>query len=260
MNGPEIEILYQDEALLVAYKPAGLLFHRHGWDRKGPFLLQTLRDQIGRPLFPVHRLDRPTAGLVLFALAPTSARHLALSFRNHRIRKSYWAICRGFAPQKALIDYPLKNPDNGVLQDAASLLLTQNRCELDIPSPPHPSSRYSLVMLRPFHGRTHQLRRHMAHLRHPIIGDVNHGDGRHNRLFRQHFDSNRLLLCALGLKFPHPLGGYLHIRAKADEAFRHLVKRLFPEAKTRPESFFAERVYAQQESGSTAVSDDGFGP
>ncbi len=225
---PEIEIIYQDHRLVIVYKPAGLLFHRHGWDRIGPFLLQLLRDQIDHTLFPVHRLDRPTAGLALFALDPEAARFMALAFQEHKIHKTYWAICRGYTPQHTTIDYPLKCPDNGHIQPAVSLLCRQACCEMNIPSPPHSCSRYSLVKLRPLHGRTHQLRRHMAHIRHPIIGDVNHGDGRHNRIFRDHFAIHRLLLCALGLRLPHPEGGHLHVSARPDREFEDLVERLFP--------------------------------
>jgi len=224
---PDIDIIYRDEQLVVVYKPTGLLFHRHGWDRQGPFLLQTLRNQIGQTLYPVHRLDRPTAGLVLFALNPQSANFLAQAFRNHQINKTYWAVCRGYVPQLTIIDYPLKNPDNGIVQTAITLLSIQTCCEIPIPSPPHPSSRFSLVKLKPLHGRTHQLRRHMAHLRHPIIGDIKHGDGRQNRIFRDHFQINRLLLCALSLKLPHPSGGYLHIYARPDEGFTQVTDQLF---------------------------------
>ena len=238
---PEIEIIHRDQRLVAVYKPAGLLFHRHGWDRIGPFLLQSLRDQIRQPLYPVHRLDRPTAGLALFALDSEAARYLSLAFREHRIQKTYWAVCRGFAPLREIIDSPLQCPDNGRSQPAVSLLCRQACCELNFPSPPHPLSRYSLVKLRPQHGRTHQLRRHMAHIRHPIIGDVNHGDGRHNRLFRQHFGIHRLLLCALGLRLPHPDGGSLHLSARPDPQFENLVASLFGERRWFPQVHMAAR-------------------
>jgi tRNA pseudouridine65 synthase len=222
-----IEIIHRDADLIVVYKPAGLLFHRHGWDRTGPFLLQSLRDQIGQTLYPVHRLDRPTAGLVVFALSQDAARFLALAFREHRVQKTYWAICRGHLTERQVIDYPLKCPDNGLMQPAVSILCPQARCELPVAIGPHPSSRYSLVKLRPLHGRTHQLRRHMAHLRHPVIGDVDHGDGAHNRFFRERFDCRRLLLCALGLRLPHPAGGHLHLSVPPDGEFAKILRELF---------------------------------
>lgn len=211
----DLTIVYEDESLVVIDKPSGLLVHR-SWLAKDAreFALQKLRDQIGQHVFPAHRLDRPTSGLLLFAKDADTARALTNEFTERRVTKRYHAVVRGYLAD-GVLDYPLREEldkiaDKFADQDkAAQPAVTEYRClqQVELPyavSKKHATSRYSLLELRPQTGRKHQLRRHMAHLRHPIVGDTHHGDGRHNRFFREHFACQRLLLAATGLTFQHP--------------------------------------------------------
>lgn len=211
----ELTIVYEDDYLVVIDKPSGLLVHR-SWLAKEAreFALQQLRDQIGQRVYPAHRLDRPTSGLLLFAKDADTARLLTTEFTERRVEKRYHAVVRGYLGEGTL-DYPLREEldkiaDKFADQDkAAQPAITSYRClqQVELPhevSKKHATTRYSLMELFPHTGRKHQLRRHMAHLRHPIVGDSHHGDGRHNRFFREHFGIHRLLLAATGLKFQHP--------------------------------------------------------
>lgn len=211
----DLSIVYEDDYLIAIDKPSGLLVHR-SWLAKDAreFALQKLRDQIGQHVFPAHRLDRPTSGLLLFAKDATTARALTDAFTERRVSKRYHAVVRGYLGD-GVLDYPLREEldkiaDKYANQDKeAQPAVTAYRCleQVELPfavSKKHATTRYSLVELKPQTGRKHQLRRHMAHLRHPIVGDTHHGDGRHNVFFREHFGSHRLLLAATGLSFQHP--------------------------------------------------------
>nr|WP_258807941.1 tRNA pseudouridine(65) synthase TruC [Pseudidiomarina sp. CB1] len=211
----DLNVVFEDEHLIVIDKPSGLLVHR-SWLAKDAreFALQKLRDQIGQHVFPAHRLDRPTSGLLLFAKAADTARALTAEFTERRVEKRYHAVVRGYLAD-GVLDYPLREEldkiaDKYADQDkAAQPAITAYRClrQVELPyavSKKHQTSRYSLMELQPQTGRKHQLRRHMAHLRHPIVGDTHHGDGRHNKFFREHFGCHRLLLAATGLTFQHP--------------------------------------------------------
>ncbi len=205
MSADEIPVLYRDSHLVAVHKPAGLLVHRNAHAGREPFLLQILRDQLGQRLYPVHRLDRPTSGLMIMALSSQSAHALALQFAEQEIRKAYLAVTRGFTPPEGLIDNPLKS-DSGALQEAQTKFTRLATAEIPHPVGPNPTARYSLVHVRPRTGRTHQIRRHFAHIRHPLIGDVQRGDGRQNRFFREYFGLHRLLLASVELTFRHPEG------------------------------------------------------
>lgn len=229
----KLEILYQDEHLVAINKPAGLLVHR-SWLDKGEtqFAMQMTRDQIGQHVYTVHRLDRPTSGVLLFALDAETARLLTDAFAGHRMQKEYLAVVRGWAPLRKFLDYPLKEEldriaDKFADQDKpAQPAKTHIRClaRVELPfavSVRHPSSRYSLVKLLPLTGRKHQLRRHLAHLRHPIVGDTSHGDGKHNRFFREQFSCDRLMLHHHQLCFRHPhTNEVLTITASLDERWQ----------------------------------------
>ena len=203
MTVPEIEVLYRDRHLVAVHKPAGLLVHRNAHAGREPFLLQMLRDQLGEHLYPVHRLDRPTSGLMIMALSSQTAHILALQFASQEVDKTYLAVTRGFTPLQGLIDDPLKSK-SGSLQEAQTEFTRLATAEIPHPVGPNPTARYSLVRVRPRTGRTHQIRRHFAHIRHPLIGDVLRGDGRQNRFFREHFGLHRLLLASVELTFHHP--------------------------------------------------------
>ncbi|GDY25676.1 tRNA pseudouridine(65) synthase TruC [Agarivorans sp. Toyoura001] len=210
----ELDILYQDEHYAAIYKPAGLLVHR-SWIAKEAtqFAMQMLRDQLGQYVYPVHRLDRPTSGVLIMAKSSDAAKHLSVLFAEHAIRKTYLAVVRGYIEGEHLLDYPLKEKldkmvDGKAQQDKpAQSAITHykglQKSELPYPSGKFTTSRYSLVELKPETGRKHQLRRHMHHLSHHIIGDTTYGDGRHNRLFRD-LNHAGLWLIANQLSFVHP--------------------------------------------------------
>lgn len=237
VNSPDLEVLYQDDFLVAVNKPSGLLVHRSWLDTHATeFALQKVRNQIGQYVYPVHRLDRPTSGVLLFALDKESAKNISEQFVNQSTNKRYLAVVRGHLNAGEL-DYPLKEKldkiaDKRAQQDKPPQeAFTQYRClqqtELPIAVRPYSSSRYSLMALTPKTGRKHQLRRHMAHLRHPIVGDTSHGDGKHNAMFRELFDCQRLLLHAAYLSFKHPQTGRLiEIHAPLDDAFKALLIRL----------------------------------
>jgi len=215
----ELEIVYQDEFLAVINKPSGLLVHRSRIASGArEFAMQMLRNQIGCHVYPVHRLDRPTSGLLIFALNSDVARTLTEQLTERQIRKTYHAVVRGYVAESGTIDYALKEELDKLADADASTnkekqpAITHYKClkQVELPykvSKKHDTTRYSLVQLQPETGRKHQLRRHMAHIRHPIVGDTNHGDGRHNNFFRSHFNIQRLLLAATGLCFSHPVSG-----------------------------------------------------
>ena len=230
-----LRLLYQDEYLVAIDKPAGLLVHRSWLDRhETQFAMQMTRDLIGQHVYPVHRLDRPTSGVLLFALDPQTARTLSEDFAQHPVQKEYLALVRGWTPEQLFIDYPLKEELDKIAdkfatvdkpaQEAQTQLQRLQTVELPYAvSAKHPTSRYSLVRLMPHTGRKHQLRRHMAHIFHPIVGDTKHGDGRHNRFFREQYDCQRLMLCNLSLTIQHPqLQSPLRIQTELDAQWQQL--------------------------------------
>ncbi len=220
-----LPIVYQDPDFVAVDKPHGLLVHRTHLSGSRDAALQRLRNQLGQRVYPVHRLDRPTSGVLLFALNPDAARALAQLFEERRVRKHYLAVCRGWTPADGLIDYPVG--DGQEPQPAVTRYRRRATVELPIPVGPYPAARYSLVDVWPETGRMHQIRRHFAHIRHPLIGDTTHGEGRHNRLFREHFQCYQLLLRADALHFPHPRhGSDIHITAPLPDAWRALFRAL----------------------------------
>jgi tRNA pseudouridine65 synthase len=213
---PPLEILYRDEDLVAVAKPAGLLVHPTALDRwETDFAVARLRRQLGRAVYPAHRLDKPTSGVLLFALDALTARELATAFEEGRIRKRYLAIVRGWPAEELDIDYPLTRVEDGYAgrsvagapQPARTWLGCIATAELAVRVDRYPSSRYALVALEPSTGRRHQLRRHLKHVGHPIIGDTSYGQGRHNRLFRERFGCARLLLAAVSVRLAHPRSG-----------------------------------------------------
>ncbi|MFO7550057.1 MAG: pseudouridine synthase [Haliea sp.] len=218
-------------------KPPGLLVHRSAIDRhETRFALQLLRDQLGRRVYPVHRLDKPTSGLMLFALDSGTARLLSSQFADRSIEKSYLAIVRGWSPEQGRINHPLREHPDAVetatgrdtpkVYAAVTEYQRLATVELDIAVDRYPRTRYSLVLLHPLTGRRHQLRRHMKHISHPIIGDANHGKGVHNRFFQQALGCQRLLLASVAIKFQHPRSGeQLHLRAAPGAEFEHVAAR-----------------------------------
>ena len=210
---PLLNILYQDDQLVSVDKPPGLLVHRTGLDAgETRFALQLLRDQIGRPVWPVHRLDKGTSGVLLFALDAATAGTLGRRFEHgEALRKTYHAVVRGWPAADGLIDHPLARLTDDAragrdeIQDARSRFRTLERYQLPLPGAHFATTRCALVELQPLTGRRHQLRRHMKHIAHPIVGDATHGKGSLNRAVAGLLGVHRLWLHALRLELEHPV-------------------------------------------------------
>jgi tRNA pseudouridine65 synthase len=220
-----LDIVYQDDHLIAINKPHGLLVHRSSIANDAKeFALQLLRDQISRWVSPVHRLDRKTGGLLLFAFEKDVEIAMHKQFQEGLVSKKYLAVVRGYAPDQLDIDYPLMK-DNGTMQEAFTSFITLKKAELNIPLGNHPTSRYSLVEASPTTGRMHQLRKHFAHIFHPIIGDRKHGCNKQNRFFKQEWEMTTMLLHASELKFNHPVTGMeVNLKAPLQEEFNSVIK------------------------------------
>lgn len=215
-----LEILYRDEFLIAINKPHGLLVHRSSIaNDTSEFALQKLRDQIGRPVYPAHRLDRKTGGVLLFTLDKDTDRLAQTLFSEKRIDKRYLAILRGYCPEKGVIDHPLLK-ENGTSQNAVTHFRKLAQAEIEVPHGKFPTSRYSLVEANPETGRMHQLRRHFAHIFYPIIGDRPHGCNKQNKLWKDRFAMDTMLLHAHSLSFQHPhTGDTIEIKANLQPEF-----------------------------------------
>lgn len=228
-----LEILYQDDHLVAINKPHGLLVHRTRIASDATeFALQLLRDQLGRKVFPIHRLDRKTAGVLLFGLDAETVRLVQHSFQTRAVEKRYLAIVRGYFPTEITVDYPLTNDRNST-QEAVTFFKKIAQTELPIPFGKYASSRYSLVAAYPQTGRMHQIRKHLNHLRHPIIGDRPHGCNKQNRLFLERWQMNTMLLHAQSLRLPHPTEHHtLLLNAPCSDEFGRMLRVLQLEHKT----------------------------
>ena len=234
-----LPILYQDDHLVAIHKPSGLLVHRSELDRhETRFAVQLLRDQLGRHVHPAHRLDRGTSGVLLFALDRDTARALGGQFERQEIVKTYLAVVRGHPAERGRIDHPLSRRRDAVewvdarggTDDAQPALTDFHRlacCELPHAVDRYPTSRYALLEIEPVTGRRHQIRRHLKHIAHPIIGDTTFGKGRHNRLFQQLFACQRMLLACTRMQLAHPVHGRpLTLVAPPDGDFARVVDAL----------------------------------
>jgi tRNA pseudouridine65 synthase len=222
-----LEILFQDEVLVAVNKPHGLLVHRSPIAADADeFAVQLLRDQLGQKVYPVHRLDRKTSGVLLFALEPEINSKMQKAFMDRQIEKTYFALVRGFSPDEGTIDYPLFD-DHGKSHEAITHFETIEKMEIPIPFGQFSSSRYSLVKVKPETGRMHQIRRHFAHIFHPIIGDRPHGCNKQNKFFLENWNMNTMLLHASDLQFKHPLNGNdLQINAAMNSEFARMLQLL----------------------------------
>jgi len=232
-----LPILYRDEHIVAIDKPARLLVHRSEIDRhETRFAIQILRDQIGQKVWPAHRLDRGTSGILLFGLNAEIASALGRQFAEGRVSKRYLAVVRGHPPESGSIDHPLtRQRDDYEFQgehssqeaQAALTHLRRLACiELPVQIDRYPVSRYALLELEPVTGRKHQLRRHLKHIAHPIIGDATYGKGRHNRYFAEKLGCDRLLLACTQLGFCHPLDGRsMELNCQPGDAFAALLSR-----------------------------------
>ena len=212
-SGGPLRILWQDDDMVAVHKPAGWLVHRTGLDAyETRFVMQTLRDQLGRHVYPVHRLDKGTSGVLIMALHSESARALCAAFEEQQVRKHYLALVRGWPAEAVHVDHPLKPddaPHDALPQSAETDFKRLATLQIDVPVDRYPSTRVALVEAWPHTGRRHQIRRHLKHLAHPIIGDATHGKGAHNRWWAQQLGVQRLWLHALSLTLVQPLSGQL---------------------------------------------------
>jgi len=214
--GYELEILYKDKYLVVINKPSGLLVHKSMIDRHEIYYaMKMLRDQLGGQwVYPVHRLDKPTSGVLLFALDSETARLMSEQFRAHSIEKKYIAVVRGYTEDAGIIDHALKEKLDKIsdkdakkdkeAQEAVTHYKRVATVEIDKPVGRYEKTRYSLVELLPKTGRKHQLRRHMKHISHHILGDTKYGRGEHNKFIRKEYGVHRLLLHCQSLAIEHP--------------------------------------------------------
>lgn len=202
----QLEILHHDEHLVAINKPHNLLVHRSKYSAQDTiFALQLLRDQIGQYVYPIHRLDRKTSGVLLFGLTNEVAANIQSQIQDNVAIKTYQAVIRGYMPAPEMtIDYALTN-DKGKVQEAVTILKSLKQSELDIPHGKYVTSRYSLVEARPQTGRFHQIRKHLKHIFHPIIGDRPHGCSKQNRLFLEKWQMGTMLLHALRMELKHPV-------------------------------------------------------
>jgi tRNA pseudouridine65 synthase len=208
----KLDILFRDDYLIAVHKPSGLLVHRSEIDRhETRFALQIVRNQIAQYVYPVHRLDKPTSGVLVLALSADVARDLTQAFTSRAVHKSYRALVRGFLAAQGSIDHPLGRVDDDYDEQCAvekQPAITHFQCvqqyEISQCIERYPVSRFSLVDAFPETGRQHQIRRHFKHLSHPLIGDVRYGRGAYNRFFRAQFNCQRLLLACYQIRFTHP--------------------------------------------------------
>ena len=202
-----IPVMYQDDFCCMVSKPNNVLVHHAHHSRNKSdedSLLQLLEKQTGNKLYPIHRLDRKTSGIILLATKTEFVSKFQELFTKKEIQKTYLALVRGFAPAKIIIDSPVKGKDADVYKEAETELKTLEKITVEIPVKPYDSSRYSLVELQPKTGRLHQLRIHMNKISHPIIGDPKYGDKNHNLMFEKEFRCSNLFLHAKSLEFIHP--------------------------------------------------------
>ncbi|MEM8970036.1 MAG: pseudouridine synthase [Bacteroidota bacterium] len=219
-----LSILYQDSEVVAINKPHGLLVHRSRIARDAQeFALQLLRDQLGQTVYPAHRIDRKTGGVLLFALNQDALSNLQTQFRENKVDKQYLAIVRGYTDESGEIDYALEN-DKGKVQEAFTQYTTLTQTELNVPFGKHATSRYSLVLVKPKTGRYHQIRKHFKHIFHPILGDRPHGCNKQNRLFKERWQMTTMLLHAISLSFTHPSSNKkILVKASLQSEFRRMI-------------------------------------
>ncbi|MGB3746776.1 MAG: pseudouridine synthase [Rhodanobacter sp.] len=224
-----IEVLYQDDAVLAVNKPANLAVHRSTF--VGPadaFLADLLREQVGDNVYLAHRLDRATSGVLLVARSKEVAAALGEQFMQRTVHKQYLVVVRGWPePAEGVVDYPLPGSrETGPRREARTHYRRLATIEVPIALGRYPQQRYALLQAEPESGRFRQIRKHLAHIHHPVIGDCQHGRSDHNRLYKQHFGCHRMLLHAWRIRFEHPVSGIpLQLEAPLDEAFSQLLAR-----------------------------------
>lgn len=225
-----LDILYEDSEFIAINKPEGMLVHRTRISEDTVFVMQRLRDQIDAPVYGIHRLDRATSGVLIYGKSSAAAESLAEFFREKTIEKKYLAIVRGWTEDQGTIDYAVRDQDkpNAEYLEAVSHYRTLGRSEVaHAIGYKYPTARFSLVEVELETGRRHQIRKHFAHILHPVIGDKRHGDNKHNRYFWDTLQLPRMLLHAWELNFIHPsTGAAVSIQAPLDDLFLRALQLL----------------------------------
>ena len=228
----ELEILYQDEYLVAINKPSGLLVHKSMIDKHEVyFAMKILSEQIGKWVYPVHRLDKPTSGVLLFALDSHTAKLISEQFSSHSIQKTYIAVGRGYVEDEGIIEHALSvkldkisdkdSSKDKEAQEAITAFKRLAKVELTASVGRYDTVRYSLIELKPRTGRKHQLRRHMKHINHHLLGDTKYGRGEHNIFVREKYNIHRLLRHARRLAIQHPYTDeIMSFQAEFDETFK----------------------------------------
>jgi len=221
-----LDILYQDSDLVAVNKPSGIMVHNSKISEDTIFVLQLLREQLGMHIHPLHRLDRPTSGVLLFALHPEAARYYCKLFAEKSIQKRYLCLVRGHAPKNFESERPLQNESKTEMMPAHTTFSTLAHFTIPLPNKRFDSTRISLVHAFPHTGRTHQIRRHLKHLNHPILFDRLHGDTQLNHLLKTWFDHEGLPLHANQLQCLLQNGDPLTINAPTPNPFQKLLDKL----------------------------------
>ena len=202
-----LDIIFEDQFIICVNKPNNMVVH-HAYHSRNvadeTCLLQLIQAEKGIKVYPIHRLDRKTSGIILLAKETTNVSKFQELFTNNEIEKTYYGVVRGFSPESKIIDSPVKGRDASIHKDALTYLKTLEQIVLEIPVKPYDSSRYSLVELKPKTGRMHQLRVHTSKISHPLIGDIKYGDKNHDLMFEENFGWKNMFLHAGHLKFKHP--------------------------------------------------------
>ena len=230
-----LSILYQDEDLVAINKPSGLLVHRSPIDKhETHFAVQELRNQIGRHVYPLHRLDKPTSGVLVFALSSESASFYSQQFREHQIAKTYLALVRGYGPGQMSIHHELSDEADdyagikagGDAKEALTHVKCLDQFEIPLEVDRYPTTRLSLMQCEPITGRKHQIRRHLKHIGHPIVGDSRHGKGLLNRACEGYFGVGRLWLACTQMVLARRDGSELVIDAALAADFQQVLRQI----------------------------------
>lgn len=204
-----LDILYRDEWLVAVNKPAGHLVHPADEPREDDLVaMKILRDQIGQHVYNIHRLDRPTCGVLLFGIDRTVARALHRALERHEVQKSYLAVVSGCAPAAPWDCHEALQKDEAspVREAHTSFRRLASVCPAAMRH--EPPSTLSLVEAIPHTGRYHQIRRHLLQAGLPIVGDFRYaGIEPSQRLGELLGTGGRMLLQSRSLSFRHPATG-----------------------------------------------------
>lgn len=233
----QLPVVYEDDCLIVIHKPTGMFVHRSAEDRSETnFVLQIVRDMVGGFVFPVHRLDRATSGILLLAKSREVAALLSQMFANRLVSKTYEALVRGHCGERGVIEVPMisargrdkpKGHPFREPQEAVTTFERQERYDIPMMSDRYPTTRCSLISAQPLTGRYHQIRRHCNYISHPIIGDSSHGDSRQNRFYTANFNCQRMMLAAVKVRLQHPVADEtLEIVCPPNESFTAVLNHL----------------------------------